>query len=73
MTGELEGPARVGVASTLGEAAPSLEIDEEVSGKLADNIMHFARALRIAGLPIGPGKVIDALRALESPRQAANG
>jgi uncharacterized protein with von Willebrand factor type A (vWA) domain len=66
MTGELEGPARVGVASTLGEAAPSLEIDEEVSGKLADNIMHFARALRIAGLPIGPGKVIDALRAVET-------
>ena len=24
-------------------------------GKLVANIMHFARALRTAGLPIGPG------------------
>lgn len=34
-------------------------------GKLAANVMHFARVLRGAGLPVGPGKVIDALRALE--------
>lgn len=27
--------------------------------------MHFARVLRAAGLPVGPDKVIDALRALE--------
>ncbi|HYM32397.1 MAG TPA: VWA domain-containing protein [Candidatus Cybelea sp.] len=27
--------------------------------------MHFARVLRAAGLPIGPGKVIDAVRAVE--------
>jgi uncharacterized protein with von Willebrand factor type A (vWA) domain len=33
--------------------------------KLADNIMHFARALRGAGLPVGPDRVIDALRALQ--------
>ena len=36
------------------------------SGKLAENIMHFARVLRAAGLPIGPDRVIDALRALET-------
>ena len=36
------------------------------AGKLADNIMHFARVLRAAGLPIGPDRVIDALRALEA-------
>jgi hypothetical protein len=35
-----------------------------VSGKLAENVMHFARVLRAAGLPVGPNKVIDALRAL---------
>ncbi len=35
------------------------------AGKLAANIMHFARTLRAAGLPIGPGKVIDAVRAVE--------
>ena len=35
-------------------------------GKLAHNITHFARALRRAGLPIGPGRVIDAIRAVEA-------
>lgn len=39
-----------------------LEIPED--GKLAHNITHFARALRKAGLPIGPGRVIDAIRAV---------
>ncbi len=34
-------------------------------GRLADNIMHFARALRTAGLPVGPGSVLDALKAVE--------
>ena len=34
-------------------------------GRIANNIMHFARVLRAAGLPIGPGKVIDAIHALE--------
>ncbi len=31
---------------------------------LPNNIMHFARILRRAGLPIGPGKVLAALQAL---------
>jgi uncharacterized protein with von Willebrand factor type A (vWA) domain len=34
-----------------------------VSGKLAENIMHFARVLREAGIPVGPGSVLDALDA----------
>ncbi|MFZ3584402.1 vWA domain-containing protein [Loktanella sp. DJP18] len=34
--------------------------------KLASNIAHFARALRRAGLPIGPGRVVDAIRAVEA-------
>jgi uncharacterized protein with von Willebrand factor type A (vWA) domain len=34
------------------------------AGRLAENVMHFARALRAAGLPIGPGRVIDAVRAV---------
>jgi uncharacterized protein with von Willebrand factor type A (vWA) domain len=33
--------------------------------RLAGNITHFARALRRAGLPIGPGRVIDAIRAVQ--------
>jgi uncharacterized protein with von Willebrand factor type A (vWA) domain len=34
-------------------------------GRLVANIMHFARVLRAAGLPVGPGKVLDAIRALD--------
>ena len=35
-------------------------------GALAENIAHFARALRDAGLPVGPGAVLDALAAVEA-------
>src|SRR3984893_59074 len=34
------------------------------TGQIADNIVGFARALRAAGIPVGPGAVIDALNAL---------
>lgn len=34
-------------------------------GRLAANIVHFARALRKAGLRVGPGRVIEAIRAVE--------
>ena len=33
-------------------------------GRLAANILHFARALRAAGLPAGPGRVVDAVNAV---------
>ena len=33
-------------------------------GHLAENIVYFARALRAAGIPVGPGAVLDALEAL---------
>lgn len=35
-------------------------------GRLADNIVHFARALRAAGIPVGPGSVLDALEAVQA-------
>ena len=35
-------------------------------GFLADNVLHFVRLLRAAGLPVGPAKVIDALAAVEA-------
>src|SRR5690606_2111347 len=35
-------------------------------GRLVENIMFFARALRAAGMPVGPGKVIEAIRAVET-------
>lgn len=33
-------------------------------GKLSENVLHFVRALRGCGLPVGPAKVIDALAAV---------
>src|SRR5205823_14102386 len=39
---------------------------ERGAGRLAENIVHFARALRAAGIPVGPGAVMDALAAVEA-------
>jgi uncharacterized protein len=33
-------------------------------GRLAENILYFARALRAAGIAVGPGAVLDALEAV---------
>jgi uncharacterized protein with von Willebrand factor type A (vWA) domain len=38
---------------------------QEATGRLAENIVYFARALRAAGIPVGPGAVLDALEALK--------
>ena len=46
--------------------APYAALDIPEDGKLAQNIAHFARALRKAGLPIGPGRVLEAIRAVEA-------
>src|ERR1700689_2551311 len=43
---------------------PAGERDE--SGRLAQNIVFFARALRAAGIPVGPGAVLDALEAVKA-------
>lgn len=58
------------------EARPALQakakLDElgashdGASGKIATNIMHFARVLRAAGLPVGPGKVIEGIQAIQT-------
>jgi len=39
-------------------------IDIPDNPRLGANIAHFARALRAAGLPVGPGKVVEATRAI---------
>ena len=36
------------------------------TGRLAQNILYFARALRAAGVPVGPGAVLDALAAVQA-------
>jgi uncharacterized protein with von Willebrand factor type A (vWA) domain len=54
--------AQLGSPGTiLFPAEPPIE-----GGRLAENIMHFARTLRAAGLPVGPGKVLRAIRAVEA-------
>ncbi|MEQ9607853.1 MAG: VWA domain-containing protein [Kiloniellaceae bacterium] len=40
--------------------------DRRDQGRMAENILYFARTLRAAGLPLGPGKVLDALKAVEA-------
>jgi uncharacterized protein with von Willebrand factor type A (vWA) domain len=39
---------------------------EADGGRFVANVVHFARILRGAGLPIGPGREIEAVRALEA-------
>ena len=43
------------------EGAPPTE-----RGRLLETLMHFARALRAAGLPVGPGRVLEAIKAVEA-------
>src|SRR6202158_6236758 len=40
------------------------ESEHRADGRLAENILYFARALRAAGIPVGLGAVLDALTAL---------
>jgi uncharacterized protein with von Willebrand factor type A (vWA) domain len=54
---------RSGECQSLPDARPAAPTEP---GRFAANIMHFARVLRAAGLPVGPGKVLDALRAVEA-------
>ena len=44
---------------------PLANEERERTGRLAENIVYFARALRAAGIPVGPGAVLDALEALK--------
>ena len=49
---------------TSGDHTPPPSADG--SGRLAENILYFARALRAAGIPVGPGAVLDALAAVKA-------
>ncbi len=41
-----------------------MQSPSDSQGRIAENIMYFARLLRSAGLPVGPGKVLDAISAV---------
>ena len=45
----------------------------QAQGRLAENILYFARALRAAGIPVGSGSVLDALEALDVARVGDRG
>lgn len=45
-----------------GEAA----MDTSIGGHLAENIAYFGRALRTAGMAVGPGAMLDAVEAVET-------
>ena len=53
------------MADTLQEL-PEATPGGRPGGLLTENIMHFARVLRRAGLPIGPGQVLEAMRAVKT-------
>jgi uncharacterized protein len=58
-----KGPLSVSSTGVLGANA---FLDALPRGRLAENVLHFVRVLRAAGLPLGPAKVQDALAAVEA-------
>lgn len=44
---------------------PDAALEPPGAGQLADNVLHFARVLRKAGLPVGTDRTLLALKALE--------
>jgi len=52
--------------SRPGFAGPTSPASGGGDGRLAQNIVYFARALRAAGIPVGPGSVLDALEAVKA-------
>src|SRR5690242_9415408 len=54
-------PSRPGFARSSSAASGG----GNTTGRLAENIVYFARALRAAGIPVGPGAVLDALEAVK--------
>jgi uncharacterized protein len=49
------------VSGVQGPGDPAL-----AGGRLVENLMHFGRVLRASGLPVGPGKILDAVAAVRA-------
>src|SRR5215813_6611309 len=43
-----------------------MSVAKDPEGRLAENVLYFARALRAAGVPLGPGSVLDAVAAIHA-------
>ena len=61
-----EGAARRRCARSCGRRSERAVSRRRATGRLAENIVYFARALRAAGIPVGPGAVLDALDAVQA-------
>jgi uncharacterized protein with von Willebrand factor type A (vWA) domain len=59
---ERQAPSSPGFAGSSSPASGG----GKAEGRLAENVLYFARALRAAGIPVGPGAVLDALEALQT-------
>src|ERR1700734_3820272 len=59
---ETQAPSGSGFAGS----SPPASGGGKAEGRLAENIVYFARALRAAGIPVGPGSVLDALEAVKA-------
>jgi uncharacterized protein len=59
---ETQAPSGSGFAGSSSPASGG----GKAEGRLAENIVYFARALRAAGIPVGPGSVLDALEAVKA-------
>ena len=53
------------------DALPRRPESASTDGRLADNIVYFARALRKAGMRVGPASVKDAIEAVLPPASVA--
>ena len=62
---EAEGPADEPAGEPPSQGPPSPGLPEG-AGALLENVAHFARLLRRAGMPLGPGATLDAVRAVEA-------
>ena len=61
-----ESPSEPAPSEDPSEPAPPEGPSEPAPGRLGANLLYFARTLRAAGLPVGSGAVLDALRAVEA-------
>src|SRR3954467_13989091 len=63
--GSLAKGSRPGMTTVRLRGAMPIDHLNPPTGLIADNVVGFARALRAAGIPVGPGAIIDAMNALQ--------
>ena len=59
-------PLEETLAQGRGTAGGSMASEAPTAGRIPENIMHFVRTLRAAGLPLGPGQMLRAIEAVRA-------